>query len=197
MKSAERPATGVFAQSVLQVVEPGRALKDLGLTKRYCRIDSIGNSFVWGGSVTLALLKTPRTPPERRRPECDLATSPEQEENALKSEALVACSNCFTNEGLRLDAERLGAIDSSMCPRCTTVDGRKFTFDRLITLAQHFFVWGSVRRFRYGAVPAVQFNDRRQTDIVMPRSLCADVALLEDVLGIGFFSYEPPVLDVG
>ena len=112
--------------------------------------------------------------------------------NALRSsEALVACSNCFTNEGLRLDAEHLGANDSLKCPRCTTVDGRKFTFDRLITLAQHFFVWGSVRRFRYGAVPAVQFNDLRQTDIAIPRSLCADVALLEDVLGIGFFSYEP------
>ncbi len=107
------------------------------------------------------------------------------------SETFVACSNCFTNMGLRLDAERLGASDSSTCPRCTTVDGRKFTSDRLITLAQHFFVWGSVRRYSYGAAPAVQFNDRRETDIAMPRSLRTDAALLEDVLGIGFFSYEP------
>ncbi len=61
----------------------------------------------------------------------------------------------------------------------------------MITLTQHFFVWGSVRRYKYGAVPAVQFNDLRKTDIAMPRSLCADAVLLEDVLGIGFFSYEP------
>lgn len=107
------------------------------------------------------------------------------------SEIFVACSNCFTNEGLRLDAERLGATDLSTCPRCTTTDGRKFTSDLLITLAQHFFVWGSVHRFRYGAAPAIEFNDRRETDIAMPKSLCTDVALFEDVLGIGFFFYGP------
>ena len=107
------------------------------------------------------------------------------------SDTFVACSNCFTNQGLRLDAERLGETDSSMCPKCTTTDGRKLTPDRLITLAQNFFVWGSVCRYRYGAAPAVQFNDRRKTDIAMPGSLCTDAALFEDVLDIGFFSYEP------
>ena len=109
---------------------------------------------------------------------------------AIKPEPFVACSNCFTNEGLRLDAERLGASDSSTCPRCKTANGRKFTSDQLITLAQHFFVWGSVRKFRYGAAPAIQFNDRRETNITIPGSLSTDVALLEDALGIGFFSYE-------
>ena len=107
------------------------------------------------------------------------------------SEDLVACSNCFTNEGLRLDAERLGESDSSTCPRCTAAGGPKLNSERLMTLAQNFFVWGSVRRFKYGAAPAVQFNDRRKTDIEVPRSLRADVALLEDILGIGFFSYGP------
>ena len=113
------------------------------------------------------------------------------------SETFVACSNCFTNEGLRLDAERLGVTDSSMCHRCTTTDGRKFTSDLLITLAQHFFVWGSVHKLRYGAAPTIQFNDRRETDIAIPKSLCIDVALFEDVLGIGFFSYGPRLWMLG
>ncbi len=107
------------------------------------------------------------------------------------SSTFIACSNCFTNQGLRLDAERLGETDSSMCPKCTTTDGRKFTPDQLITLAQIFFVWGSVRRYKYGAAPTVEFNDRRKTDIAMPRSLCTDAALFEDALGIGFFNYGP------
>ena len=107
------------------------------------------------------------------------------------SEDLVACSTCFTNEGLRLDAERLGESDSSTCPRCAAVGGRKLNSERLITLAQHFFVWGSLWRYKYGAAPAVQFNDRRKTDLAMPRSLRADAALFEDILGIGFFSYGP------
>ena len=85
-----------------------------------------------------------------------------------RSESFIACSKCFSNEGLRLDAERLGEEDSSICPRCMTGDGRKFTIDRLATLAQHFFVWGTVHKFEYGAAPAVQFNDRRKTDILMP-----------------------------
>ena len=113
------------------------------------------------------------------------------------SETFVACSDCFLNEGLRLDAERLGESNSSTCPRCTKADGRKLTSDRLITLAQHFFVWGSVHKCTYGAAPVVQFNDLRKTDIAMPGSLRADASLLEDVLGIGFFLYGPRFWMVG
>ena len=103
----------------------------------------------------------------------------------------IACSNCFINEGLRLDAERLGEDDSSLCPRCAANEGRKFTPARLATLAQHFFVWGSVHRFDYGVAPEIQFNDRRKTDIDLPGSLRADAAVFEDALGVGFFLYGP------
>ena len=109
----------------------------------------------------------------------------------MLSETFVACSNCFTNEGLRLDVERLGKSESSICPRCTTTSGLKLTADQLLTLADHFFVWGSVRRCKYGAAPAVQFNDLRKTDIALTMSLFTDAALLEEVLGIGFFEYAP------
>ena len=115
----------------------------------------------------------------------------------MSAETFVACSNCFTDEGLRLDAERLGATESSICPRCTTADGRKFTSDQLRTLAYHFFVLGTLHRVKYGAAPIVQFNDLRKTDIAMPKSLNTDVALLEDVLGIGFFFYGPREWMVG
>ena len=109
----------------------------------------------------------------------------------------VACSNCFVNEGLRLDADRLGEDDSSVCSRCAANDGRKLTTSRLATLAQHFFVWGSVHRLDYGAAPAIQFNDRRKTDIDLPGSLRADAAIFGDALRIGFFLYGPRVWMVG
>ena len=54
------------------------------------------------------------------------------------SDSFVACSNCFSNEGLRLDAERLGEEDSSSCPRCMAADGRKLSTKRLIILTQIF-----------------------------------------------------------
>ena len=103
----------------------------------------------------------------------------------------MACSSCFVNQGLRLDAVRLGSTDGSRCPRCGTTKGRKLTSDRLLTLGQHFFVWGSVRRFDYGAAPAIQFNDRRETDIAMPGELEEDARVFEEVLSVGFFAYEP------
>ena len=65
------------------------------------------------------------------------------------------------------------------------------TPDRLAMLAAHFFVWGSVHRFDYGAAPEIQFNDRRKTDVELPGSLSADAAVFEDALGIGFFLYGP------
>ena len=107
------------------------------------------------------------------------------------SEPSIACSNCFIDEGLRLDAERLGENDASRCPRCEANDGRKLGPDRLATLAQHFFVWGSVHRVDYGAAPRIQFNDRRKTDMDMPDSLRLDAAVFEDGLGVGFFLYGP------
>ena len=103
----------------------------------------------------------------------------------------VACSSCFVNQGLRLDAVRLGSTHASRCPRCGTTMSRKLTSDRLSVLAQHFFVWGSVRRFDYGAAPAIQFNDMRETDIAMPGELDEDARVFEEVLSVGFFAYEP------
>lgn len=113
------------------------------------------------------------------------------------SEPVFACSSCFMNEGLQLDANRLGMEDSSPCPRCAGNDGRKLTASRLARLAQEFFVWGSVHRSTYGAAPRIQFNGARETDIDLPGSLGADAAVFEDVLGIGFFLYGPRLWMLG
>ena len=110
---------------------------------------------------------------------------------------LVACSQCFTDEGLRLDAEKLGLDDPSPCPRCGMTNGRKLTSPGLMDLAQHYFVWGSMQKAEYGAAPIVQFNDRRKTDVDVPRALSGDVELFESVLGIGFFYYGPRLWMLG
>ena len=115
----------------------------------------------------------------------------------LTLEPFVACSNCFINEGLRLDADRLGEDDASPCPRCEAIDGRKLGSDRLAILANDFFVWGSVHRLDYGAAPRIQFNDRRETDMDLPASLRSDVAVFEETLGIGFFLYGPRLWMLG
>ena len=113
------------------------------------------------------------------------------------SEPFVACSGCFINEGLRLDANRLGEEASSPCRRCARKDGRKLTSGVLTALAQDFFVWGSVLKLDYGAAPQIQFNDHGETDIDLPGSLGTDAAVFEDALGIGFFPYGPRLWMLG
>ena len=70
-------------------------------------------------------------------------------------------------------------------------EGRKLTRDRLETLANHFFVWGSVERFNYGAAPKIQFNNLRRTDKDLENFLGVDAKVFEEALGIGFFHYGP------
>jgi len=105
----------------------------------------------------------------------------------------VLCSNCFVDEGLRLDASRLGVSEELSCPNCGTNDGQKLDTERIGALAYRYFVRGTLCRFEYGAAPRIQFNEQhhRNGDIDAPGWLTRDVALIENSLGIGFFHYGP------
>jgi hypothetical protein len=50
----------------------------------------------------------------------------------------LACSDCFNDQGLRLDAGQIGIEDSSACPRCGKTTGRKLNRDYLEILAHRF-----------------------------------------------------------
>ena len=119
-------------------------------------------------------------------------------EEVLEDVAVVACSACFENEGLRLDATAMGQEHSSVCPRCGVIDGAKLTKRSLAELARSFFVQGSVHRTKFGAAPLITFNDKRPTDIeAFPGWPSGDAALFEETLNIGFFWYGPPEWQVG
>jgi hypothetical protein len=101
----------------------------------------------------------------------------------------IACSECFHDQGLRLDAQRLGVDDLAACPNCGATGGRKLNSVRLATLTHQFFVWGSQLRCEYGAAPQIQFNQRQNTSITMPSWLEADIGLIERALCVDFFHY--------
>ena len=113
--------------------------------------------------------------------------------------SIVACSECFCDQGLRLDAQQLGENDSSavVCPNCGSTTGSKLTSEILSRLAYRFFVWGSWHRTDFGGAPMVQFNDRRDTDVVFPTIVETDIRVFERILGIGFFLYGPRLWMVG
>lgn len=105
----------------------------------------------------------------------------------------VLCSRCFRNQGLRLDAERIGLTQAGRCPHCQSDDGAKLDKDRVETLAFRFFVRGTYRRSTYGGAPVVQFNEHhyQKSEIDLPDSLRDDVALIEEAARVGFFYYGP------
>ena len=107
------------------------------------------------------------------------------------------CSNCFQDQGLRLDAARLGLVDNSVCPNCGAKTGRKLSRDLIGNLAHKFFVWGTIQRQNYGAAPVVQFNEHQSTSIDTSPWFEPDLRLIEKAIGVGFFYYGPRLWMVG
>jgi hypothetical protein len=112
-------------------------------------------------------------------------------------ESPVACSACFSDRGLRLDAEQIGREIAGACSNCGASNLKKLPLAGLEALAHRFFVWGSLWKVRYGAAPRVQFNQHQRTSINVASWLAPDVRLLERLLGIGFFHYGPRPWMVG
>ena len=107
------------------------------------------------------------------------------------SAPFLACSQCFSDRGLFLDAEQIGIDDPSPCPRCGSSSGRKLPAAGVGALAHRFFVWGSLARFKYGAAPLVVFNEGQKTSIKVSPWLQRDMGQIQELLGVGFFHYGP------
>ena len=116
---------------------------------------------------------------------------------------IVACSSCFWDQGLYIDAEQLGQEKErkNPCPNCKKTNHKKLTKVHLHRLAYRFFVWGSLHKHTYGAAPRIQFNQKNNTSIHtsmnVPSWLTDDIKLFEQILGIGFFDYGPRFWMIG
>lgn len=113
------------------------------------------------------------------------------------SKKSVACSSCFKDQGLILDAYQLGDEVEENCPNCGAPDGKKLTKHLLGHLAYRFFEWGSFHRTDFGGAPVVVFNEHQTTSVEFTGDLAQDVKLFEQLLGIGFFYYGPRLWMVG
>ncbi|MGY6517738.1 MAG: RES family NAD+ phosphorylase [Lysobacteraceae bacterium] len=109
----------------------------------------------------------------------------------------VACSHCFKNRGLILDAMQYGREESGACPNCGHKEGIKLGRAALAFLANRFFVDGSFRKCDFGGAPLIQFNEHQETSIQVDDVLKEDIGVFENVLGIGFFDYGPRLWMVG
>ena len=110
---------------------------------------------------------------------------------------IALCSDCFQDQGLRLDAQQIGVVDSTPCPNCGSTNGSKLDADLIGALAHRFFVWGTLQRCDYGAAPLVQVNQHQSTSISTSPWLEKDIRLFEQALGVGFFYYGPRLWMLG
>lgn len=74
---------------------------------------------------------------------------------------VLLCSECFKDQGLRLDAMQIGYPKKSICPNCKSKQGTKLDKTILEHLAYRFFVRGTLWKVKYGIVPVIQFNNSR------------------------------------
>jgi hypothetical protein len=120
------------------------------------------------------------------------------DEVANDTQALL-CSNCFKDEGLRIDAVKHGLELPGECPNCKSSEGRKLTKSHIEGLAWRFFVSGTTIRLDYGAAPVIQFNESHygKSDISPSPWLENDIRMIEDAAKIGFFHYGPRLWMVG
>lgn len=114
------------------------------------------------------------------------------EEKKFEGDRLL-CSNCFTDEGLRLDAQKIGIDEGNRCPQCGSSAGRKLTKELVRELCYRFFVRGTIKRFEYGGTPLIQMNEQHfnNSDIHVSPWLTNDVKLIENAGEIGLFYYGP------
>lgn len=106
---------------------------------------------------------------------------------------LILCSDCFNDEGLRLDAVEIGIESDIKCPNCSSETGKKLTKQITRELCYRFFVRGTIERFDYGGFPLIQMNEDRlnDTEISVSPWLEKDVKLIERAGEIGLFYYSP------
>ena len=95
---------------------------------------------------------------------------------------ILLCSECFTDEGLRIDAAKHGIEQQDSCPNCNSKDGSKLTKKHIEGLAWRFFVGGTTIRCEYGAAPVIQCNEHHygKSDISPSPWLENVVILIED-----------------
>lgn len=113
--------------------------------------------------------------------------------------SILLCSECFTDEGLKIDAAKNGLATLGICPNCGHSEGKKLTKEHIEALAWHFFVGGTTIRAEYGAAPVIQFNPQHygKTEISPSPWLKNDIALIEETTKMGFFYYGPRLWMVG
>jgi hypothetical protein len=103
----------------------------------------------------------------------------------------LLCSACFSDQGLKLVAEKFGIRMDVACPNCGATDSGKL--DRLAArlVMQAFFNAGTMERLEYGGAPSLVCNSVHPTNIELAPWSGGDLDLICEKSGWGVFEYGP------
>ncbi|MDN3674344.1 RES family NAD+ phosphorylase [Flavobacterium branchiarum] len=110
-----------------------------------------------------------------------------------RKEEFLICSNCFKDEGLKIDAKQIGIENDEPCKKCKSEEGAKLTKDLTRDLCYRFFVRGTIEKCEYGGFPLIEMNEQHynRSDIDVSPWLIDDVKVIEKAGEIGLFYYGP------
>jgi hypothetical protein len=112
----------------------------------------------------------------------------------------LLCSECFQDEGLRIEAEHIGHASGDVCPTCRSTTGMKLDLQHLEKLNHRFFVQGSIPHGVGGYVPILQFNPEStgaDDQITMRETTWSDRRLIGRYVNGRLFFYAPALWRLG
>lgn len=112
---------------------------------------------------------------------------------------ILLCSDCFDDEGLKINSYHIGIKDNNVCPNCNSINGKKLNVELIDKLLYQFFVIGTIHKTDFGGSPIIQCNKHHKgiTDIEISNWLKNDLKILEKNSTMGLFYYGPRLWMVG
>jgi hypothetical protein len=106
----------------------------------------------------------------------------------------ILCSDCFEDEGLRLEAERIGRMTKGRCPNCDSLVGLSLDKSNLEELREQFFSRSTAsHQYQVGVAIFGITNDDRSEDeeIKMRPETERDWLLIKNKIGGRLFRRSP------
>ena len=108
----------------------------------------------------------------------------------------MLCSNCFKNEGLRIEAKKIGINNKSLCDRCNTKDGHNIDKQKIQHLIIEFFHHGSTDKDYQ--IPIYRLSMLKEGDKIPFRSeILSDIKLLNEESGYNIAYNDPQTFLLG
>jgi hypothetical protein len=115
---------------------------------------------------------------------------------------VLLCSNCFVNEGLRRETQKVGTVDGCTCPNCGSVDGSKVDLEALNAAVDRFFVLGTKPSIYSVPViikqrPDYPLSPGWDNDLDLDKATQRDYEVIKKASGIGLMLHGPRLSRLG